>query len=160
MYVSYFKSPIGDIEISADEKYVHSILFREENPEKISENHLTQLVTNQLTEYFDGKRIDFEFPMEIAGTEFQKKVLYLLKEIPFGKTISYLELAKRVGDVKSIRAVGTANGRNNFVIVLPCHRVIGSDGKLVGYGGGLWRKEWLLKHEFRIKDQRNFFSLD
>jgi len=160
VYVSYFKSPIGDIEISADEKYVHSILFREENPEKISENHLTQLVTNQLTEYFDGKRIDFEFPMEIAGTEFQKKVLYLLKEIPFGKTISYLELAKRVGDVKSIRAVGTANGRNNFVIVLPCHRVIGSDGKLVGYGGGLWRKEWLLKHEFRIKDQRNFFSLD
>lgn len=160
MYVSYFKSPIGDIEISADEKFVYSILFRDENPERNSENYLTQLVTNQLIEYFDGKRTDFDFPMEITGTEFQKKVLFKLKEIPFGKTISYLELAKRVGDVKSIRAVGTANGRNNFVIVLPCHRVIGSDGKLIGYGGGLWRKEWLLKHEFRIKDQRNFFSLD
>lgn len=160
MFVDYLKSPIGDIEISADEKSVHSILFREENPEKKSPSHLTQLVINQLTGYFDGKRMDFNFPMEIAGTEFQKKVWGLLKEIPFAKTISYLELAKRVGDVKSIRAVGTANGRNNFVIVLPCHRVIGSDGKLVGYGGGLWRKEWLLKHEFRINDKKNFFSLE
>lgn len=158
--IDYFKSPIGDIQISADEKSVYSILFREENPEKKSPNQLTQVVTNQLTEYFDGKRMDFDFPMEIIGTEFQKKVWNLLKEIPFAKTISYLELAKRVGDVKSIRAVGTANGRNNFVIVLPCHRVIGSDGKLVGYGGGLWRKEWLLKHEFRINDKKNFFSLE
>lgn len=160
MFVDYYKSPIGDIEISADEKSVYSILFREENPEKKSKNHLTELVTNQLSEYFEGKRIEFNFPIEIIGTEFQKNVWRLLKEIPFAKTISYLELAKRVGDVKSIRAVGTANGRNNFVVVLPCHRVIGSDGKLVGYGGGLWRKEWLLKHEFRISDQTNFFLME
>jgi methylated-DNA-[protein]-cysteine S-methyltransferase len=101
----------------------------------------------QLDEYFLGKRIEFNLPLQQHGTEFQLKVWNELLNIPFGETINYLTLAKRIGNLKSIRAVGTANGRNNISIVVPCHRVIGSDGSLTGYSGGLWRKQWLLEHE-------------
>ncbi|HEY6083038.1 MAG TPA: methylated-DNA--[protein]-cysteine S-methyltransferase, partial [Chitinophagaceae bacterium] len=101
----------------------------------------------QLDDYFSGSRTVFELDMEQQGTSFQQKVWAELMNIPFGKTISYIELARRIGNEKSIRAVGTANGSNNICIMVPCHRVIGSNGKLVGYGGGLWRKQWLLEHE-------------
>ncbi len=101
----------------------------------------------QLQDYFDGKRKEFTFAINPIGSEFQKKVWQELLHIPFGKTCSYLELSKKLGDVKAIRAVASANGKNPLWIVVPCHRVIGSDGSLTGYAGGLWRKKWLLEHE-------------
>jgi methylated-DNA-[protein]-cysteine S-methyltransferase len=102
---------------------------------------------SQLNDYFEGKRTDFTFKLNPFGTEFQQKVWKGLLEIPFGKTMSYLELSKKLGDVKAIRAVASANGKNPLWIVVPCHRVIGTDGSLTGYAGGLWRKKWLLEHE-------------
>ena len=101
----------------------------------------------QLQEYFDGLRTEFSFKTAPDGTEFQKRVWQQLQKIPFGKTLSYLEFAKELGDVKAIRAVASANGKNPLWIVVPCHRVIGTDGSLTGYAGGLWRKKWLLEHE-------------
>ena len=104
----------------------------------------------QLIQYFHGERRQFELVIEQEGTGFQKKVWSELMAIPFGKTISYLDLARRLGDTKATRAVAGANGRNNVAIIVPCHRVIGSNRELIGYGGGLWRKKWLLEHEMKI----------
>src|SRR5690606_31148847 len=101
----------------------------------------------QLGEYFSGSRTRFSFKIAPEGTDFQKKVWQQLQQIPFGQTISYLELSRTLGDVKAIRAVASANGKNPLWIVIPCHRVIGTDGSLTGYAGGLWRKKWLLEHE-------------
>lgn len=106
--------------------------------------------TEQLIEFFNGKRKVFDLPVYQAGTEFQQNVWGHLLHIPFGKTMSYLDLAKQVGDAKAIRAVATTNGKNKIAIIVPCHRVIGSDKSLIGYSGGMWRKKWLLQHEFRI----------
>lgn len=102
---------------------------------------------NQLVEYFDGKRTEFDLKLNPQGTDFQKKVWNELLRIPFGKTISYLELANKIGDIKAIRAVANANSKNPLWIVVPCHRVIGSNGSLIGYAGGLDRKKWLLDFE-------------
>ena len=110
----------------------------------------------QLQDYFDGKRTTFTFPLNPSGTDFQKKVWEELLNIPFGKTRSYLDLSKKLGDVKAIRAVASANGKNPLWIVVPCHRVIGTDGSLTGYAGGLWRKKWLLEHENPIKQESLF----
>ena len=118
-------------------------------------NDLIEVVT-QLQEYFIGKRTEFTFKLNPKGTEFQKKVWQELLQIPFGKTCSYLELSKKLGDVKAIRAVASANGKNPLWIVVPCHRVIGTDGSLTGYAGGLWRKKWLLEHENPIKQESLF----
>lgn len=107
--------------------------------------------TQQLLEYFDGKRTDFDLKLNPEGTDFQKKVWKELSKIPFGKTVSYLDIAKRLGDPKAIRAAASANGKNPLWIIVPCHRVIGSDGSLTGYAGGLWRKKWLLEHESPVK---------
>ena len=101
----------------------------------------------QLMEYFEGKRKGFDLPLVLPGTEFQIKVWDQLLTIPFGSTRSYAEQAVAIGNPKAVRAVARANGDNRLAIIIPCHRVIGSDGKLTGYGGGLWRKEWLLAHE-------------
>jgi methylated-DNA-[protein]-cysteine S-methyltransferase len=101
----------------------------------------------QLDEYFAGARLEFDLPLDAHGTPFQRRVWTALAEIPFGQTISYAELARRIGDVKAVRAVGAANGRNPIPIIVPCHRVIGANGSLVGFGGGLERKQWLLEHE-------------
>ena len=103
----------------------------------------------ELIQYFHGQRKHFDVPVHQEGTEFQRKVWNELLAISYGRTISYLELSRRIGDVKAIRAAASANGRNNVAIIVPCHRVIGSDQTLVGYGGGLWRKKWLLQHEAR-----------
>ncbi len=152
----YYQSPLGLLRIAGTEQYISEILFID-NIERPPDNHkkkyfpvMIQCV-EQLIQYFQGERRSFEFPINQEGTEFQKRVWNELMGIPFGKTISYLELSRRLGDTKVIRAAAAANGKNNIVIVVPCHRVIGSKNDLVGYGGGLWRKKWLLEHEAKIK---------
>jgi methylated-DNA-[protein]-cysteine S-methyltransferase len=101
----------------------------------------------QIDEYFKGKRRKFHLDLDPLGTPFQKMVWRQLEKIPFGKVVSYGEIAGVIGNSKACRAVGSANGKNPIAIIIPCHRVVGRDGNLTGYGGGLWRKEWLLKHE-------------
>jgi len=103
----------------------------------------------QLQEYFEGRRLTFEIPLAPAGTEFQRRVWMALRDIPYARTVSYGDVAREIGNPKGGRAVGLANGRNPISIIVPCHRVIGSDGSLTGYGGGLERKQWLLEHEAR-----------
>lgn len=148
MEKAIINTPLGLTEIQGDENGISKIYIRDENVEIISKipSKLKEAVL-QLQEYFEGKRTHFTFLLHPSGTEFQKKVWQELLNIPFGKTCSYLELSKKLGDVKAIRAVAAANGKNPLWIVIPCHRVIGSDGSLTGYAGGLWRKKWLLEHE-------------
>jgi methylated-DNA-[protein]-cysteine S-methyltransferase len=151
------KTPIGFTEIKGDENGISKIYVLDESEElsTIIPNDLIEAVT-QLQEYFIGKRTEFTFKLNPKGTEFQKKVWQELLQIPYGKTCSYLELSKKLGDVKAIRAVASANGKNPLWIVIPCHRVIGTDGSLTGYAGGLWRKKWLLEHENPIKQESLF----
>ena len=148
-YVTYLKSPIGQLKITAEEEFINSILFVFNDTEMEEENIndvLTQCKT-ELSEYFTGKRKEFEVPFRQTGTDFQQKVWSELVKINYGQTVSYNHIAKAIGNQKSIRAVGTTNGKNQISIIVPCHRVIGSDGSLTGYAGGLWRKKWLLNHE-------------
>jgi methylated-DNA-[protein]-cysteine S-methyltransferase len=145
----FYDSPIGALEIRSSGSLIHEILFSsraKENEDAPRPGVVVQCM-QQLDEYFQGKRKDFDFAFSQHGSPFQQKVWSEVISIPYGKIISYLELSRRIGDTKAIRAVGSANGKNNMVIVVPCHRVIGSNGDLVGYGGGLWRKKWLLEHE-------------
>jgi methylated-DNA-[protein]-cysteine S-methyltransferase len=148
MEKAIINTPLGITEIQGDENGISKIYIRNENVEITSKipSKLKEAVI-QLQEYFEGKRTHFTFLLHPSGTEFQKKVWQELLNIPLGKTCSYLELSKKLGDVKAIRAVAAANGKNPLWIVVPCHRVIGSDGSLTGYAGGLWRKKWLLEHE-------------
>lgn len=156
MLQAYIKTPLGIAEISGDEDGISSILVSDEKViSGTIPSELKEAVT-QLEEYFSGKRNDFTFKLNPSGTDFQKKVWEGLFEIPFGKTLSYQEFSIKLGDVKAIRAVASANGRNPLWIVVPCHRVIGSDGSLTGYAGGLWRKKWLLDHENPVKQQSLF----
>lgn len=148
IYFANFKSPIGNMEIIASKYAVHALHFTE--PKNTSSFQLPMIVSdciNQLEEYFEGKRKIFSFNTEQKGTDFQKLVWKKLEEIPFGKTVSYLEIAKKTGDEKNVRAVGNASGKNNIPVIIPCHRVIGTNDSLIGYSGGLWRKQWLLDHE-------------
>lgn len=144
--VSYL-SPIGNIQIRANDKGISSLYFIDETFENSSEIplHLQNCIT-QLDEYFNGLRKDFDIVTDVQGTEFQKSVWNELKKIPYGTTATYNEIAQRIGNPKSYRAVGNSNGRNPVSIIIPCHRVVAKIG-LGGYGGGLWRKEWLLKLE-------------
>ena len=118
-----------------------------QNPQTEAE----KICITELDSYFEGNLRHFTFPYKITGTDFQSKVWNELLNIPFGETISYCELSKRIKNPAAVRAVGSANGSNPLSIVVPCHRVIGSNGKLIGYGGGLWRKKWLLDHEKSVK---------
>jgi methylated-DNA-[protein]-cysteine S-methyltransferase len=147
MQTCFIPSPLGTTKIVGDENGITVISILQEGAlsEKIP-NDLKEAVV-QLTEYFEGKRQHFDFKINPQGTDFQQKVWQELRNIPFGKTMSYLELSKKLGDVRAIRAVASANGKNPLWIVVPCHRVIGTDGSLTGYAGGLWRKKWLLEHE-------------
>ncbi|CCG52068.1 Methylated-DNA--[protein]-cysteine S-methyltransferase [Flavobacterium indicum GPTSA100-9 = DSM 17447] len=147
-------SPLGFTLIEGDELGISkiSVTSNEEELSTIIPDALTTAVT-QLEEYFLGKRTHFDFKLNPSGTEFQKKVWKELLKIPFGKTVSYQEITNQLGDPKAIRAVANANGKNPLWIVVPCHRVIGSDGSLTGYAGGLWRKKWLLDHENPVKQQ-------
>ena len=147
-YRVYVDSPVGWLEISGDEEFVHSINFVEKRmpDQPISPEALLKCKI-QLEEYFLGSRKSFDFPYTMIGTDFQKKVWEKLLEIPFGQSMSYGDIAREMGNIKTVRAVGLANGKNKLSIVIPCHRVIGTNNKLIGYGGGLVRKDWLLKHE-------------
>jgi methylated-DNA-[protein]-cysteine S-methyltransferase len=150
LYTAYKTSPLGVLKLQCTEDHITSVLFTEN--ETSPENHahkLLELCSRQLDEYFNGTRKIFDLPLNQTGTEFQKKVWDLLCRIPYGKTISYHDQAKQYGDLKAIRAIASANGRNNLAIIVPCHRVIGSNQSLTGYAGGLWRKKWLLEHEAR-----------
>jgi methylated-DNA-[protein]-cysteine S-methyltransferase len=148
MQKAHINTPVGTCLIEGDENGVSKIwvLDDEAQPSPTIPEELLQAVT-EIEEYFSGRRKDFTFKMNPQGTDFQKKVWHTLLEIPFGKTMSYHELAIKLGDVKAIRAVASANGKNPLWVAVPCHRVIGSDGSLTGYAGGLWRKKWLLEHE-------------
>lgn len=142
------QTPLGIAVIKGDEQGISAISILDvevEVTEKIPKE-LRDCIT-QLQEYFEGQRNDFDFKISPQGSDFQLRVWEALKKIPYGKTLSYLDLSKKLGDVKAIRAVAAANGKNPLWIVIPCHRVIGSDGSLTGYAGGLWRKKWLLEHE-------------
>ena len=159
IFISYVESHIGTIEIKADEQSILSVQFKDTNKVEtsFSENEISKNGKQQLSEYFASERKEFELPLKLSGTDFQNKVWTELQVIPYGKTISYLQLAKNLGDPKCIRAAGTANGKNPFAIVVPCHRVIGSNGDLIGYAGGLWRKQWLLEHEHNLQKQVSLF---
>ncbi|MEY8849387.1 methylated-DNA--[protein]-cysteine S-methyltransferase [Psychroserpens sp. XS_ASV72] len=150
-------SPLGFTKIVGDDAGITqvSILDSEEHTTDIIPEVLEDCVI-QLQEYFSGQRKSFDLKLNPQGTEFQKSVWNALQHISFGKTTSYLELSKQLGDVKAIRAVAQANGKNPLWIIIPCHRVIGSDGSLTGYAGGLHRKQWLLEHESPYKQQSLF----
>ncbi|HRH58093.1 MAG TPA: methylated-DNA--[protein]-cysteine S-methyltransferase [Chitinophagales bacterium] len=152
-FTSYLQTPIGMLEIKADENGIISILFLDNPVNEIERtNNVIEICKTQLSEYFSEKRKEFDMPLHMSGTNFQNKVWVQLQTIPFGKTITYLQMAKNLGDVKAIRAAASANGKNPFAIVVPCHRVVGSNNDLVGYAGGLWRKRWLLEHEQKIEN--------
>lgn len=150
-------TPLGFAKISGTPDGISqiTILNSEEQATEIIPEILEDCA-RQLTEYFEGSRNIFDLKLDPEGTEFQKKIWDLLLSIPYGKTLSYLELSKQYGDPKAIRAVASANGKNPLWVVVPCHRVIGSDGSLTGYAGGIERKKWLLQHENPYKQQSLF----
>jgi methylated-DNA-[protein]-cysteine S-methyltransferase len=153
-FSTYYHSPVGFLKISGTEDFISEVTFHD-NTEKNegTKKHLPPMVIQcieQLIQYFNGQRRVFELPINQPGTPFQQTVWNELAVIPFGKTMSYIQLAIKTGDPKATRAVASANGKNNVAIIIPCHRVIGADKTLVGYGGGLWRKKWLLEHEMKI----------
>lgn len=142
----FLQSPLGWLHVQANAKGISKVDFVDRKSEP-SPNSLTKACVSQLEDYFDGRLEEFDLPLAPQGTDFQQKVWVELQSIPFGTTISYLDLALKLGDEKLTRAVGTANGRNPIAIIIPCHRVIGNDGSLIGYAGGLDKKEKLLRHE-------------
>ena len=155
-----YNSPLGSIKIKISGLYINELTFIDEKEvqNKIIElsaegKKILQKCITQLDEYFSGERKIFDLPIQQKGTDFQQKVWNELVQIPFGKTISYMQLAQQLGNVKAIRAAASANGRNELCIVVPCHRVIGSDGSLTGYAGGLSRKKWLLDHESKFEQR-------
>ena len=154
----YIQTPLGITAIKGDSDGIVAVSVLKEdavNPSQQIPDNLTDAV-KQLGEYFARTRQTFQLRLNLKGTDFQKSVWQELLNIPYGKTISYLELSRRLGDVKAIRAAAAANGQNPLWIVVPCHRVVGSDGALTGYAGGLWRKKWLLEHEGLYKQQTLF----
>jgi methylated-DNA-[protein]-cysteine S-methyltransferase len=159
-YTAYYNSPIGWLQLRATETHLISCLFVESaTPETVYKPAILVLAIQQLDLYFNGKIHQFELDLLPEGTNFQMQVWQQLTTIPYGKTVSYLDVARAVSSEKAIRAVGAANGKNLLCVIIPCHRVIGSDGSLTGYAGGLWRKEWLLQHEGVLKptQQLNLF---
>ena len=152
-----YKSPIGILQIKNAADFISEVSFIETKKKSYDgSKELTYSINSvtvikncieQLDDYFSGKSLIFDIPLLQEGTPFQQSVWAELQKIPYGRTVSYQHLSKTIGNIKATRAVGTANGKNNIAIVVPCHRVIGSNGSLVGYGGDLWRKQWLLEHE-------------
>lgn len=158
METVYINSPLGITKIVGDEDGIAVISVSDVGTNEVSQEIPEALkeAVSQLQEYFDKKRTDFDFKLNPKGTEFQQKVWKALLEIPYGKTISYMDQTKKLGDIKAIRAVASANGKNPLWIVVPCHRVIGTNGSLTGYAGGLSRKKWLLEHENPTTQQSLF----
>ena len=152
-HTAFLGSPIGWVKVRADESAVLSVDFVEApedtgTPPKDRPAVLAQALS-ELDEYFRGERTSFSLPLRLGGTPFQSRVWDRLLRVPYGRTTTYRALAEAVGNDRATRAVGGANHRNPVSIIVPCHRVVGADGSLTGYGGGLWRKEWLLRHERR-----------
>jgi len=153
MYYCYLDTPIGELLLAGNDDALAMIGFpkgsmrRDPEPDWIFNEKPLATARQQLTEYFAGTRKEFDLPVALSGTEFQVSVLEALQEIPYGETVSYGEIARRIGRPKAVRAVGAANGRNPIPVVVPCHRVIGSSGDLTGFGGGLDTKEALLRLE-------------
>ena len=158
LFVSYAGSPLGLIKVVASEQYVLSVGFPDKKADDEHQNEMTRLCEAQLNEYFEGKRRVLDVAVQAKGSEFQVRVWEELMEIPFGSQISYKELAEKLGDSKFTRAVGLANSKNKISIIIPCHRVLGRDGRLTGYAGGLWRKKWLLNHESKVAG--NTYQMD
>lgn len=159
MKIAILDSPLGNIEVKGDDFGLISVTFldqkktptpRAEIPPELKDAH------RQLTDYFMGKHQSFSLKLNPVGTEFQQKVWKQLQNVPMGKTATYLDIANRLGDAKTIRAAASANGKNPIAIIIPCHRIIGTDGSLTGYAGGLWRKKWLLEHEQHTEQLRLF----
>lgn len=149
LYTTFLESPVGWLKIIGNDKFLLRIEFKDSKTP--TSNKLPQILVDtrkQLSEYFHGKRKIFQLEMQAEGTDFQKNIWDLVQQVSFGKTSSYQEIAVQSGSGKNTRAVGLANGKNPIPIVIPCHRIIGSTGKLTGYAGGIERKKWLLKHEF------------
>lgn len=155
-FSTYYQSPIGLIKISGTETYISEMIFIDNVEKPPADSRKRQLPTlfiqaiEQLIQYFHGERRSFELPIHQEGTEFQQKVWHELLNIGYGKTISYQDLSRRLGEAKAIRAAAAASGKNHVCIVVPCHRVIGSNNDMVGYAGGVWRKKWLLNLENKI----------
>lgn len=143
----YYNSPIGTIEIQVENDELISLEFVNENKSEHNKSEYVDVVIKQIDEYFNGKRKKFNLNIKISGTNFQNKVWHELINIPYGETISYKDLAEKIGNDKAYRAVGNANNKNKISIVIPCHRVIGSNKKLVGYAGGVDKKKWLINFE-------------
>jgi len=148
-YQISLESTLGILILKSDGQSVTGISFSESDLPEQNPCEILVKCKKQLIGYFSGKTIAFDLPLHSEGTGFQQKVWTELQKIPYGETITYMELAVRLGDPKAIRAVGTANGRNPIAILIPCHRVIGAGNKLTGYSGGIWRKQWLLQHEMK-----------
>ncbi|NNF31857.1 MAG: methylated-DNA--[protein]-cysteine S-methyltransferase [Flavobacteriaceae bacterium] len=148
MMSACIKSPVGILNISGDRNGISEVMFTDDLAETSGKipDELSEAVT-QLNEYFGKKRKKFSLKLNPEGTEFQKKVWDALLNVEFGKTQTYQQIANKLGDPKVIRAAASANGKNPIAIIIPCHRIIGSDGSLTGYAGGLHRKKWLLEHE-------------
>ena len=154
-YTQYYNSPIGKIKIIANDNYVESVVF-EYPSEQNNPNDITNLVSKQLHEYFKLKRKSFTIPFELLGSSFSNSVLQEVSKIKFGETASYSAIANVLGNKNKVRAVGNANSKNQLLLIIPCHRIIGSGGNLIGYAGGLERKQWLLELEGAITQQRLF----
>lgn len=155
MFTDTLKTPIGMVTIQASDTHILGVLYDWNEGEKRT-NALTELCRQQLHAYFEGSLRSFDLPVQFRGTAFQKSVWQALLTIPYGKTSSYGDLASQLGSPKAMRAVGAANGRNKINVIVPCHRVIGGNGALTGYGGGMDRKRWLLDHEQKIEGNMLF----
>ncbi|MDB5061619.1 MAG: methylated-DNA--[protein]-cysteine S-methyltransferase [Mucilaginibacter sp.] len=147
----YYRTPVGIAFIVAEDGYITKVSIRDEELEETTTDSPVLLeAIKQLREYFDGERKEFDLPIKQPGSDFQQEVWQQLLQIKYGSTITYLQQSQQMNNPLAIRAIAAANGRNNLWIVVPCHRVIGSNGSLTGYAGGLWRKKWLLEHEARV----------
>ena len=145
-YYDCLETPTGLLEVTASSDAVLSVYFVDQ-PHDVSRNTITSKAIEQLTEYFAGQRTCFNLPLGSQGTIFQQKVWQALTEISYGATCSYGDIANQIDNPKAVRAVGLANSKNPISVIVPCHRVIGKNGNLTGYAGGVDRKAWLLKHE-------------
>ena len=154
---TFIKTPLGNAILEGDESGISKFMLTDDaaEPKSAPPAPLAEAI-KQLEEYFAGQRKNFDLKLNPQGTDFQKQIWQLLLKIPYGKTSSYRELSNDYGNPLAIRAVAAANGKNPLWIIIPCHRVIGSDGSLTGYAGGLWRKKWLLEHERQEKQQSLF----
>ena len=150
--IVHWESPIGFFSIKASDKGITNLSFSQESTNASLVNHSKRLIDQciaELSEYFCGKRHIFTVPLDLTGTPFQLSVWDALRKIPYGEVRSYQQIATEINNAKAVRAVGGANNRNPVVIIIPCHRVIGKNGSMTGFGGGIWRKEWLLQLEHK-----------